>query len=332
MGGIILRCGRLLCAFSSSSTTKVFGSTRASVASTILFMLLTCFSALFPAHAKTIVFDAVGSGTFTVPVDWNNAGNSIEVIGGGGGSAAGADWKGYAVPSSGGGGGAYAKVNNLVLQPGSTAYFNIGGGGSAGPSHGDAGSGGDTWFNGSANAVPATLTSGVLARGGGGGHGHRSINYLGGSGGLGASSIGHVVFSGGNGGGAYYNGKKQSGGGGGGGGAAGPNGNGLNGQNGNGHVGGAGGAGDNGLGGAGGGEGQNGSAGVELSGIGSGGGGGGSNRWSPSVTGRPGNYGAGAGGPSYLAPGVAGVQGVIVITYTPLSSLPSYIAQGGAAA
>ncbi|WP_127077260.1 RHS repeat-associated core domain-containing protein [Rhodomicrobium lacus] len=298
-------------------------------------MLLTCFSALFPAHAKTIVLDAAGSGTFTVPSDWNNADNSIEVIGGGGGAAGGGkNANGYASPSGGGGGGAYAKVRNLILRPGDRAYYGVGAGGAAGPNTDFASAGGDTWFNGSANGLPTSTSLGALAPGGYGGNAsYKNVGFnAGGVGGQASAAIGHVTYSGGDGGKGYYNGAKQSGGGGGGGGAAGPNGNGLNGQNGNGHVGGAGGAGDNGLGGAGGGEGQNGSAGVELSGIGSGGGGGGSNRWSPAVTGRPGNYGAGAGGPSYWAPGVAGVQGVIMITYTPLSSLPSYIAQGGAAA
>ena len=53
----------------------------------------------------------VTSGTsWTIPSDWNNASNTIEVIGGGGGGMAGNIVGG----GDAGGGGAYARVGNCI--------------------------------------------------------------------------------------------------------------------------------------------------------------------------------------------------------------------------
>jgi hypothetical protein len=148
---------------------------------------------------------------WTVPDDWNDANNTIEVIGGGGGGED-ADARG----GGGGGGGAYSSVSNVNLTPAGTVQYRVGSGGA------EASDGGDTWFG------AATLGASIVgAKGGGraglGGDGPRP----GGTGGAAASGIGDVKFSGGDGGqGANSN----EGGGGGGGGAAGPNGNGGNGR------------------------------------------------------------------------------------------------------
>ena len=77
------------------------------------------------------------SGTsWTVPADWNNANNTIEVIGGGGGGSSSA-----AGSQGAGGGGAYTKLTNFTLTPSSSAFIQIGGGGAAGSA------GTDTWLN-----------------------------------------------------------------------------------------------------------------------------------------------------------------------------------------
>jgi hypothetical protein len=96
-----------------------------------------------------VQFLTVGSGTWTVPADWNNANNSVECVGGGAGGTG--SWTDNNVGGSGGGGGAYAKSINLNLTPGAAVAYTVGAGGAAGPaSAGDtsnAAAGGDTWFN-----------------------------------------------------------------------------------------------------------------------------------------------------------------------------------------
>jgi hypothetical protein len=140
--------------------------------------------------------------SWTVPSNWNNTANKIEVIGGGGGGYGG----GGGGNGGGGGGGAYSSIVNLTLTPGSSVAYNVGSG-SSGTGRGLAG--GDTWFNGA-----GLSNASVSAQGGG-----VSLNMIGGVGGQASSSIGTTKYSGGNGG----NGGE---GGGGGGGAAGPHGNG----------------------------------------------------------------------------------------------------------
>ncbi|HUO50311.1 MAG TPA: fibronectin type III domain-containing protein [Candidatus Paceibacterota bacterium] len=309
----------------------------AAIAVIVLGVLYAGFSILFyktqSAYAITcgtgsnVTFTVVGSqcravitsgSSFTVPSDWSNSNNTIEVIGGGGGGKTSA----YATGGGpGGGGGAYAKVSNVSLS--GTITYRIGAGGAS-----DGGVGGDTYFNGTGTTCAAQT---VCAKGGGGGAWYGT----GGAGGSAASSIGSVKYSGGDGGG--YN---STGSGAGGGGAAGPNGAGVAGvyagpgsYNGT-----SGGAGDAGAGGAGGAGGSGGSAGVYgtggtngtewgTAGAGGGGGGGGgtSNTNGTGGGGSGGLYGGGGGGSGYsnaggpAQPGAAGAQGVIVVTYTPIT-------------
>ena len=72
----------------------------------------------------TVIYLTSGS-SWTVPGDWNNSDNSIEVIGGGAGGGGGIN---ASVAGGGGGGGAYSKVVNLTLS-GSVAYVIGAGGG-----------------------------------------------------------------------------------------------------------------------------------------------------------------------------------------------------------
>jgi hypothetical protein len=67
-----------------------------------------------------------GTTNWTVPLDWNNSNNKIEVWGAGGGGGSVTDPDLYA---SGGGGGAYEYLNNLVLTPGQVISITIGQGG-----------------------------------------------------------------------------------------------------------------------------------------------------------------------------------------------------------
>ncbi|MGH6817144.1 MAG: glycine-rich domain-containing protein [Methylovirgula sp.] len=125
-----------------------------------------------------------GSGTWTVPSDWNSSNNTIEVIGGGGGGGGNLNVH----DGAGGGGGAYSEISDLALTSGASVDVSIGAagtGGSAAGGHGSAG--GDTWFNGTSLGV-----SSVGAEGGGG-----SSGETGGAGGAAAGGVGSVKYSGG---------------------------------------------------------------------------------------------------------------------------------------
>lgn len=241
------------------------------------------------AGGETVVFlTTTGAGTWTVPEDWNSDNNTIECIGGG---SHGAGYNNQNGGGSGGGGGAYAKKNNLSLTPGESINYQVGAVVT------------DTWFK---------STSDVLAKGAGNA---LAWNY---SGGQASESVGDLKYSGGNGGYTYSYNRC-----GGGGGAAGPNGNGNNGVDAISTKPGNGGDGDAGYGGSGGNylAGGNGGNGTEWDSThGSGGGGAGSSS-SGQHGGSGGNYGAGGGaqGDTALTSNY-GVQGIIVITYTPASS------------
>src|ERR1035437_2308628 len=86
----------------------------------------------------TQIFITAGT-TWVVPSDWNNASNTIEVIGGGAG--------GNASNMTGGGAGGYAKSVNVALTPGATVSVQIGAG-SAGSSNNAVSTtaGGDTFL------------------------------------------------------------------------------------------------------------------------------------------------------------------------------------------
>jgi hypothetical protein len=147
-----------------------------------------------------------------VPVDWNDADNSVEVIGGGGGGYRGGSNRG----GRGGGGGAYSRVENISLTPAAMIDYRVGVGGLGTTISVTGTDGGDTWFGG------ATLAASTVGAKGG----TRGTSQTGGGiGGAAASGIGTVKFSGGDGSSGYN--RENNAGGGGGGGAAGPHGNGA---------------------------------------------------------------------------------------------------------
>ncbi len=121
--------------------------------------------------------------SWTVPADVGTI-DSVECWGAGGGSRTDNDGASYGAA----GGGAYAKITNVVFNPGSLIAYNLGSPGiSSNTSNGSAG--GDTWFI-------SALT--VMAKGGLG-----SSNMSPGvAGGSAAASVGTVKFSGGRGGAA----------------------------------------------------------------------------------------------------------------------------------
>jgi hypothetical protein len=293
--------------------------------------------------AKVIFLTTTGAGTWTVPADWNNANNSIELIGGGAGGTGGNGGR------YGGGGGAYAGLYNFSLTPGATVYLYVGAGG-IGTTTNVYSQGEDTWFNKTINAAPSFFVDGALAKAG---RSFGAPSYTTSVGNAiregGTSAIGASAYGNGGGGAAGQFGYGQPGGVGtnGGGGGGGSNGLATAGLSGSGSSGGAGGAGyngtavypgglggtnvdppGNGLNGSGGGgaytfgsAGQGGNGGGWVSTLGAiagGGGGGGGNFNTTSPGGNGGLYGGGGGGANRT--GVAGgngAQGIIVITYDP---------------
>jgi hypothetical protein len=299
--------------------------------------------------ASTVVAYLLLSGTsWTTPADWNNASNTIHMIGGGGGGGGSrATSTTNKAAGGGGGGGGYRVLTNQTLS-GSVAY-SVGAAGTAGATAGGTGgTGGTTTFNaltatggggGSTTATPSSA-------GGAGGTG----TYTGGTGGAGATTTtsGVATGSGGGGGaagpngnggagGAGFSGSLTAGGGGGGNGggtagaAAASNAGGTGGNNFGGTGGGAGGtnaagtAGTNGGGGGGGANGNLGAVGgtsIEISNtVGGGGGAGGSASNFAGVTSTA--YGAGGSGGGNSATttvnaGGAGGQGMIFIIYSPV--------------
>ena len=281
-----------------------------------------------PTSPATMTIYLTSGTSWSVPTDWNNSSNTIEVIGGGGGAAGSGNGSG----AGGGGGGAYSAITNVSLAPGATLSYAIGvggGGGSGFPGPGNDGTGGgDTFFcNASSNCSAITGTA-VVVGAKGGGAGTSASNATGGSGGAAASGVGSVKYSGGNGTGGTSVG--------GGGGAAGPSGAG------NAASSSSGGAGDSGAGGAGGAgissssvvPANDGTDGTEYGAYGSGGGGGGNKKTSctsgDSYTvngGKGGGAGGGGGGSATAGAGCtnhgsggSGSNGLIKITYTPAAT------------
>jgi hypothetical protein len=281
----------------------------------ILVVFVSTFLFIFyRPKAQAQIFLTSGT-SWTVPSDWNNTNNSIEVIGGGGGGGPGySDASGSGGEGGGAGGaGGYSKIINATLAAGTTVTVAIGGAGTGGtsPGAGLAGSngtaGGDTYLCSSTSSCTSITDSSVIvgAKGGAGGNsGAPSVVGAGGAGGASASGIGTTRFNGGTGGTGGGTASAAGGGGGGGGGAGGASSNGNNGTNGG--VGtntffGPGGQGDGTAGGAGGAtNGANGSTGTEYDGShGSGGGGAGGNgigNGSGTNAGNGGTYGSGGGG------------------------------------
>jgi hypothetical protein len=249
--------------------------------------------------------------TWTVPSDWNNASNSIEIVGAGG--------LGFAASSSGagaGGGGAYSKILNAVLTHGSTIDISIAAGGSEA----------DTFLKDNSSTI---IVSAKAGKNGDGAH-HA------GAGGLASGGVGTTKYDGGN--GAVNSGSSD--GGAGGGAAAGPNGAGGNGSaSPDAATGGAGGQANNGAGVAGGAggapgnhNGANGGNGTEFDathGCGSGAGGGGQQFFVGNGSGgNGGQYGGGGGSAGKAAFGggstsnSTGGDALIVITYDPITTFP----------
>jgi hypothetical protein len=247
------------------------------------------------ALAQNKVIFLTSGTSWTVPNDWNNANNTVEVIGAGGAHKSSS-------ATAGAGGGSYSKANSLALTPGSSVPYNIGISGLASP-------GESTWFG-------STTRSSALVAATGGCNANSNIACANST----SANKGSVIHAGGNGG----SDNNLAGFAAGGGGAAGPHGVGGGGHDSGTTSGGKGGTGDDGYGGAGG-AGSNGptspgGAGAEYTATaggtaGSGGGGGaGSNRNGGGSTG--GAYGGGAGGGNTSGT-VSGGNGLIVITYTP---------------
>lgn len=272
--------------------------------------------------------------SYTMPSDFNRDNNNIQAIGGGGsGGGAGSTSSSRA---SGGGGGAWNRTNNVPAVRNAVEYYRIGGGGASitivSPTTGlfNGNPGGDTWFSIN-NAAPTSTSEGVLAKGGGGGNAASNALASGGAGGVGSSGIGTSSFNGGNGGDVNNNLAAT-----GGGGAAGPNGAGASGvSTTSGSTGTAGGRGDNNTGGvgtagaytfAGNSVTTNAGNGSEIQAspaYGSGGGSGGSGGTQRGQSGNGGLYGGASGGARGSATdGVyvgSGRQGLLWITYEPLT-------------
>ncbi len=259
-------------------------------------------------HPSHVQFLTVGSGTWTVPADWNNDNNTVECLGAGGGGTG--SWTDNNIGGAGGGGGAYAKSVNLNLTAGASIPYTVGAGSAGGAAAAGGASsspaGGDTWFN------SASFPTSGQACGAKGASAHTGNSP--GAGGQAATcySIGSgaVTRSGGSGGSGASSGP---GAGGGAGGAAGPHGDGNSGSSASAGTPGNGGAGDSGNTAAG-------ANGTQWDGAhGSGGGANGANQ---SAGGNGGQYGAGGGGGGYVSlgngsPGGKGADGLIGVTYTP---------------
>ena len=266
--------------------------------------------------------------TWTRPADWNNANNTIEILGAGGSGAA---RNGSVEHAVGGGGGQYRKATNFTASASHTYQLGAGGAavspGSSTSSNGNAG--GNTWFDGTTFAG-ATLS----AQGGSGGVSGAGSQTGGAGGSTGTGGTGNNGGAGGNLTGASGGGGS---GGGGAGGAAGAGNAGVsasttgtfdatNGGSGDAGSGGSAGTAGTATGGAGG-------NGTEWDAShGSGGGGGGAARTGSSTGGSGGNYGGGGGGVrgnSVPVTSGAGIQGLMVVTYTPALLFPGNLAMIG---
>lgn len=257
----------------------------------------------------TFLTTAGSTQSYTIPSDWSNT-NSFEAIGGGGGGCSG-------FYPNGGGGGGYSKISNQSGLSGSQTYFvGAGGAGGAAGASNAGSNGSDSYFINTSTLLAKQGLGGVQTSGGGSGS----------TGGQSTAGVGSTKYSGGK-GGVYATGDYA---GGGGGGAAGPSGAGNNGVNGptaayNGANGGSGGAGSGGAAGTGspnsstvGGNGGNGTEFDATHGSGGGGGGGYGSPGAGTAGGNGGNYGGGGGAGGYNNnKGGNGIQGIIVVTYTP---------------
>lgn len=274
---------------------------------------------LYNFATVTFLTTAGSNQTYTSPSDWNNASNLIELLGAGGSGGGRSSGTGM---GGGGGGGEFGKTTNFTFAtPGTTtATYQAGSGGTAVSTQSVGVKGGDSWFNGTTQAA-ATLGAigGAL-----GPSGPSPVSITGAAGGTGGVGTTHVAGGAGGSTGASASGRAGTGGGGagssGGIGGAGGTVNSANAAS----AGGAGGTGGGGTagtaGGTAGGAGGNGTNWDATHGSGGGGGGGVNTAGGGAATGgTAGNYGGG-GGSAQAASSVtsgAGIQGIVVTTYTP---------------
>ena len=130
-----------------------------------------------PVIGGVITVDAVGPGSWVVLAGVSLI-KKLEAWGAGGGGYGG-----------GGSGGAYARIENIVVTPGQTIYYNNSAGGIGGTSQPT-----DVWARLGVNAAPTTSADGVLADSGQNAH---SADFVGMPGGQASASIGTVKYSGG---------------------------------------------------------------------------------------------------------------------------------------
>lgn len=232
----------------------------------------------YRAYSTFVYLFYDSAATWTVPANWNNADNKIEVIGGGGSGSTTSQSKGE---GAGGGGGGYAYVLNSTLTIGSAISYKAG----------NPVNGGNIGGNVGANGNPSFFSTIVRANGG-----TRGNNITGGAGGTVVTGTG---FSGGNGGNGNSSTLARTSHGGG---AAGPHGPGD--SNGNGDAGFGGAVGTN--------RGDTGSTGFNLGDGQAGSGGGGQYGF-----GDGGLWGGGGGGGANTNGG-AGREGLVVISYVPV--------------
>jgi hypothetical protein len=320
---------------------------------------ITCGAGTLVGSQCVVVLTSISSNPWTVPADWNNSANLIEVVGAGGNGSSGT----ATAAGAGGGGGGYASTTNVTLSGTASYQTGLGGSGNA--------TGNDTWFSttatvraqsgGNASGITAGVGGSKLAGAAGfkGGNGGAGLNtaFVGGGGGGGAAGPFGIGGNGGN----TNSGVQPTGGGGGGGNGGGSTGaatasatgaNGGNNVSGTGAGTGGAGAGGNGTSGGGGAGGAgrsnnstgftggSNSLGTEWSAVGAGTGGGSGGGGGQSRTAGGGNLG-GAGGATSLSTGgggggggsgnagggagAAGSDGFIVITYTPAASAPTVV-------
>lgn len=319
--------------------------------------------AVFANNTNTTIYQITqtGSGTWTVPSDFNITNNNVYLWGGAGGGAGGGGGTTTRRGGGGGGGGGFTLVPNFATTVGSSIILSVGAGGNGGAVNGNGTAGSSTTWNSSAYTAGgggAGLTGGssIQGAGGAGGTGSTYNGGAGGSGGASASGGTQISAGGGGGGGAGGpsgaggaggNGSSAAlnisgggGGGGNGGGSAGGNGTSSNsaytvgngGNNASGIGGGVGIGAAGSFGGGGAGSGGRSSTGIEILGaVGGGSGGGGSTNNGASAAGAVyggGGSGGGAtnGGTLNASVGSAGGQGVIFIVYSPLANSGAFFA------
>src|SRR5205085_780388 len=106
---------------------------------------ITCgFGSAWGADGCRGYLTTADTSPWTVPGDWNNASNTVELIGAGGGGQGGTTVSGGGSAGASGGGGAYTKLSNGAVS--GTVSFSVGTGGTGTLGQTDAASGGVTYW------------------------------------------------------------------------------------------------------------------------------------------------------------------------------------------